>query len=85
MDIWIYSPDGIVYESAREVLMKETGQGGMEPPEWVLKRDQDRVLSRLKASCKALAVVELDTINSVGVKTLSEAELNRCLPMGKRY
>jgi len=83
-DIWIYGQDGVLYETALDVLMGDVSGGRMKPPQWVMEGARSQALPSLKAHCEALAIIELKTINDMAVKALSDSELDRYDRLGDK-
>ncbi|MBW2047343.1 MAG: polyketide synthase dehydratase domain-containing protein [Deltaproteobacteria bacterium] len=85
VDIWIYDEDGVLYESAQDVLMEEVSFGGMVPPPWVGAGAGDPTLPFLITRCDWVVIIELDTIIiGTAAMALSDTELERYERLGER-
>jgi phosphopantetheinyl transferase len=83
-DIWIFDEDGIFYEAALGVQMKDVSSGRMKPPAWIVEDARYDRLETLRNQCEAISVIELKTIERAAEKALSVPELERFGKMGEK-
>jgi len=83
-DIWIFDEDGIFYEAALGVQMKDVSSGRIKPPSWIVEGVSDDGLQTLRNRCEAISVIELKTIGRSAKKALSVPELERFAKMGEK-
>ncbi len=83
-DIWIFDGDGVFYEAALGVQMKDVSAGTMKPPSWITEGVRHDRLQALKNQCEAISVIELKTIEKASEKVLSGPELERFGKMGDK-
>jgi phosphopantetheinyl transferase len=75
-DLWIYDTEGGLCEEVSGLHMSDMAGKSLAPPQWILA-GKDKRLDPLKASCKELSLIELETVTAQCVRTLSPPERER--------
>jgi phosphopantetheinyl transferase len=83
-DAWIYDEAGNVCEVVRGLRMKDVSGGTIHPPAWVRADNANDPLSRIRACCRDLSVIELDTLTPACAGILSEKERARFASMREK-
>jgi phosphopantetheinyl transferase len=83
-DVWIYDRNGKPREEIRGLQMKDVSRGRMKPPEWISRGAQNRALETIKNRCIALSLIELETVNDLAEKALSDEEAHRLQKMSPK-
>ena len=84
-DILIFSRQGELCEDIRGILMKDVSGGRAVPPDWI--RAQTGVgpaPATLRAHCRELALIDLETLTDAAACALTPAERGRFVKMGPR-
>jgi phosphopantetheinyl transferase len=81
-DLLLFNEDGAVCEAAQGVRMRDVSGGRLQPPEWIRHKGQPDPLEPLAASCRGMAVVELDAVAEIAALALSPLERKRYEAMG---
>lgn len=82
-DIWIHDLSAGLREYVRGVMMRDISGGRISPPEWVRSEGRDP-LAVIRGQCRAIAVIDLDTIADFAIKALSGDERERSEHMGAK-
>jgi phosphopantetheinyl transferase len=82
-DMGIYDLAGGLREDIRGVLMKDVSGGRIRPPEWVRHERVDSLAS-IRGHCRALSVIDENTIADFAEEALSSGERERFGHMGPR-
>ena len=82
-DIWIYDLTGGLREEIRGVMMRDISGGRVSPPRWVLSEGENP-LAAIREHCRAVSVIDIDTIADFAIKALSEGESERFKRMGAK-
>lgn len=82
-DIWIHDRRGRLCEMAGGVQMRDVSRGRLQPPGWISADKTAPLAERLAARCRALSIIELESITPLALRALSRDELGRLETMGK--
>jgi phosphopantetheinyl transferase len=82
-DIWIHDSSGGLREQVRGVTMRDISGGRIKPPAWVRSGGGDP-LAVLRGQCRALAVIDHDTVAAFATQSLSGVERERLERMGAK-
>lgn len=83
-DILLSDENGVVYEIAEGVQMRDVSGGRLHPPDWIRGQTQADPLEKLKQSCQDIAIVELNAVAGSAHKALTCLERERYEKMGDR-
>ncbi|MBI4633662.1 MAG: polyketide synthase dehydratase domain-containing protein [Deltaproteobacteria bacterium] len=82
-DIWIHDLSAGLREYIRGVLMRDISGGRIRPPEWVRSEGTDP-LAVIRGECRALSVIDHDTVVDFAINALSSDERERSERMGAK-
>jgi len=77
LDIMITDQQGNPREHLTGLEMKDVNGGRIKPPEWISHEAQRRSLETIRNQCTALSLIELNTVNNLAEKALSDDEAHR--------
>jgi len=83
-DIWIHDSAGCLREEIRGLTMRDISGGRVRPPNWIRSEGGDDPLAVIGKHCRAVSVIDIDTIADFAVKALSEGEMERFKRMGAK-
>lgn len=82
-DIWIHDLSAGLREYIRGVIMRDISGGRIRPPEWVRNKGIDP-LAVIRGQCRAIAVIDHDTVADFAIEALSRDEREHSQRMGAK-
>jgi phosphopantetheinyl transferase len=83
-DLLLLDEDGTMCEVVQGVRMRDVSGGRLHPPDWLHPKGSPDPLEHLAASCRDMAVVELDAVADIAKLALSGLEREKYETMGPR-
>jgi len=83
-DLRIFDGGGRLCETAAGVRMRDVSGGKRVPPRWITRGGQKQTAERIAAHCRAISVIELESVTPFAEKVLSAEEKIRFDKMGDR-
>jgi phosphopantetheinyl transferase len=83
-DLRLFDGDGRLCETAAGVRMRDVSGEKREPPRWIAGEGRKQTVERIAARCRAISVIELNSVAPFASKVLSAEEKIRFEKLGDR-
>jgi phosphopantetheinyl transferase len=84
VDLRLFDGDGRLCETATGVRMRDVSGGNRVPPRWIAGGGRKQTAERIAARCRAISVIELNSVAPFASKVLSAEEKIRFEKLGDR-